>query len=402
MQKNRVIYVLVLALAITFAYFYKGLVSSMFFYTIVLLPVVSLGYTFYVYNKFSYLQSVDKKFVTKGDEVRFNVDIVNETNILYPYVEILFYGVDTIFKKHFMAKKIAVLPHTKGRYYFELQCQYKGYYEVGLKQIQMRDFLGFVSFKYQVFEPKYITVYPRVIVLDVFPIHTNKLSSGEGTLNDKEEDQVTLSDIRKYAYGDSIKKIHWKLSAKKGEIIVKNFDGAVTASTAILLDATRNPYEVLINTIIEDKVVEVAIALVHYYLTHNVEIDLLYHQEEIIRQTAKDYSYFESLYQMLFKMRFKSEIDFADTVKLGLAETIEKDTIIFITSNLDEKMYSPIGMQRELGHEVILIYISPEELVPQDATQKEKKQTILLALQEVNVKVYEVSINDDIKKILEC
>lgn len=402
MRRNRITYSVVLIAAITFSYFYPGNVSSMFFYTVLLIPIASLLYTFYIYQKFTYLQGVDKKFVTKGETVYFNIDIVNETKFLYPYVEIIFYGVDTIFTKHFKAKRIAVLPDATGRYSFELECQYRGYYEVGLKEIKIKDFLGIFSFKYQVLQPRYITVYPRIVVLDTFPIRTNKLSYVEGELNAKEEDQMTLSNIRQYVYGDSIKKIHWKLSAKKDEIMVKNFDSTVNKGITILLDLTKNPYTVVQNTILEDKVVEVTVAIVHYALTHDIEVEFIYHDDSMKKEKAEDYSYFESIYKTLFKIKFESEATFVDTVKLALLGDVSRNTLILITSNLDDKVYSQISMQYHLGYEVILIYISPETLVPAKEAQKAEQKAVLSALKEMNVKAYEIHINDDIKYILGC
>ncbi|MDF2612338.1 MAG: hypothetical protein K0S71_124 [Clostridia bacterium] len=402
MQRNRVVYGTFLVLAMTFSYFYPGIVSSLFFYTILLIAAVSFSYTLYIYFKFSYLQGVDKKFVTKGEKVHFNVDIVNETKILYPYIEILFYGVDTIFTKHFKTKKIAVLPFSRGRYDFEIDCLYRGYYEVGLKQIQIKDFLGLLSFKYQVLEPKYITVYPRIITLSQFPICTNQLSYVEGVLSGKEEDRITISEMRKYAYGDSIKKIHWKLSAKKDEIMVKNFDSTITVGATMLLDLTENPYTLIQNTILEDKVVEAAIAVIHYCLQHNLEVNLIYHDHEMTKKKAVDYSYFESLYHTLFKIKFESQIEFSDTVKLALGGGTERNTVVLVTSNLNEKIYGQISMCRHEGYSILLLYISPADIVPSNEAQKADRETIILALQEMNVRVYKVEINDDIQSILEC
>ncbi len=401
MLRNRIIYVAVLILTVIFAYFCPGMVSSLFFYTVLFIPVASLLHTVYVYLRFSYLQEIDKKFITKGEKVCFHVDIVNESKVLYPYVEILFYGVDTIFNKHFKTKKIAILPHSAGRYDFELECQYRGYYEVGLKRIRIKDFLGLFSLSYKVSEPRYVTVYPRIVALDSFPISTNKLSYVEGMLSHKEEDQLTVSDTRQYAYGDSIKRIHWKLSAKKGEILVKNYDGAVTVGATILLDLEKNPYEVMQNTILEDKVIEVTVAVIYYCLQHHIKVDFKYHQEELDTKEASDFSHFEELYRILFKIKFDSEIAFSNMTRLALEGNFKTNTIVFITSNLSEKLYSQISRHKEHGFNMILIYISPEDIAPKNAAKKQEISTILSALQEINVKAYEIQINDDIKYVLE-
>ncbi len=393
MGKNRIVYSVFLGLAIAFAYFYPGSIASVFFYIIILIPVISFIYVVYIYLKFKFKESVDNQFVTKGDKVYFNVEIVNTTRIIYPYVEILFYGIDTVSIKHFKMKKTAILPRGSESYAFELKCEYRGYYEVGLKYIKIRDFLGFFSFKYKVSKPKYITVYPRIITLEAFPITINKISDMEGVLIGKEEDQRTVSDVRKYAYGDSLKNIHWKLSAKKNEVMVKSFESTATIEATVILDLTKNPYDSVENMILEDKVIEVSVALIHYCLLRDIETHLMYHEEKIIKKTAMQYSDFESLYHTLFEAKFESKLGFDETIRLALTECVAKSSVIFVTSGLNDKVYGQITTWHKLNYEVILIYVSPREV---------QTTEILLALQKINVKVYEIHIEDDIKSILEC
>ncbi|WP_069999668.1 DUF58 domain-containing protein [Cellulosilyticum sp. I15G10I2] len=402
MLRNRVAYGLFLGAAIVFVYFYPGLFSSMFFYTLLLIPISSLVYTLYVYYKFSYIQSVDKKFVTKGEVVTFNVKIVNETKMIYPYIEIQFYGGNTVFTQHFKTKKMAVLPNDSSTYPFILECQYRGYYEVGLKEIKIKDFLGFFSFRYKVFEPKYITVYPRIISLERFPVSSNKLSDLEGMLSGRGQEQGVLSDVRKYSYGDGLKKVHWKLSARKNEIMVKNYESTDTMQAIVLLDLTENAYGILENTILEDKIVEVSVAVLNYCLLRQIETHFIYHNgSDMIRESAKEYSHFETVYNTLFKIQFESKTPFDEMLQLALREEHVKNNIILITSRLDEKLYRQMGIWRELSHEVILIYISTSELMHLEEEQKVKTDEIFQPLQEIGIKTYEVHMQDDIKTILE-
>ena len=55
------------------------------------------------------------------------------------------------------------------------------------------------------------------------------------------EDLNAPSDIRNYQPGDAMKKIHWKLSLRKGELMVRKFDEPVLQEALVLMDCSRPP-----------------------------------------------------------------------------------------------------------------------------------------------------------------
>ena len=50
------------------------------------------------------------------------------------------------------------------------------------------------------------------------------------------EDISSPSDIRSYAPGDPMKKIHWKLSLRKQELLVRRFEEPAQPEALILMD----------------------------------------------------------------------------------------------------------------------------------------------------------------------
>jgi len=96
----------------------------------------------------------------------------------------------------------------------------------GVKSIEFEDYLGIVKFVHEPISIKEITVYPRLIKLDSLKLKTDYLSESHALSNSRFENTLTFSDVRKYTYGDSMKKIHWKLSSKMNELLVKNFEGS--------------------------------------------------------------------------------------------------------------------------------------------------------------------------------
>ncbi|MGI6669311.1 MAG: hypothetical protein ACOX4M_08000 [Acetivibrionales bacterium] len=94
--------------------------------------------------RFKYGQELDKKFVTKGDKVNFIFSINNEDFFIYPYMAVSFYGAKTIFENQFQVRKFSLHPFSSRNYAFELQCNYRGSYEIGINSIEIEDFFGLV------------------------------------------------------------------------------------------------------------------------------------------------------------------------------------------------------------------------------------------------------------------
>ena len=55
------------------------------------------------------------------------------------------------------------------------------------------------------------------------------------------EDLSAPSDIRNYQFGDPMKKIHWKLSLRKQDLLVRKFDEPVLQDVLMLMDCSRPP-----------------------------------------------------------------------------------------------------------------------------------------------------------------
>ena len=66
------------------------------------------------------------------------------------------------------------------------------------------------------------------------------------------ENSIFIKDIRKYKIGDSLKRIHWKVSAKYGELYTKNYEMYSNEEYNIFLDMNNEIYKQENGDIIEE------------------------------------------------------------------------------------------------------------------------------------------------------
>ncbi len=83
---------------------------------------------------------------------------------------------------------------------------------------------------------------PQVIVLPrSFPVSQLRFArqdDGKALPNRASEDITSPEDLRGYRQGDSMKRIHWKLSLRKQELLVRRFEVPAPPDTLILMDCS--------------------------------------------------------------------------------------------------------------------------------------------------------------------
>ncbi len=116
-----------------------------------------------------------------------------------------------------------------------------GIYTSGIKTCMIEDLLGLFQRVIHPDETVYsLTVLPRVF--DVDPLVMAPGDPGSELMARANEDLNAPSDIRSYQQGDAMKKIHWKLSMRKGELMVHKFDEPILQDVLLLMDCSRPPF----------------------------------------------------------------------------------------------------------------------------------------------------------------
>ena len=115
-----------------------------------------------------------------------------------------------------------------------------GVFSVGLQACTVEGLLGLVSRRVPLNSTAFdLVVLPRTFSVD--PLVLSPGDPGSEMMARATEDLNAPSDIRSYQPGDAMKKIHWKLSLRKGELMVRKFDEPILQDVLILMDCSRPP-----------------------------------------------------------------------------------------------------------------------------------------------------------------
>ncbi len=125
---------------------------------------------------------------------------------------------------------------------YELQPPRRGLYQIGPMVVEHEDPFGMARSTLAVGHTDQLVVVPALVDL---PIGGPSLADGEGTAQLVQR-RVTGSDddltTREYRFGDALRRVHWRASARRGELMVRQEEHRNRPDARILLDTRLGGY----------------------------------------------------------------------------------------------------------------------------------------------------------------
>lgn len=129
----------------------------------------------------------------------------------------------------------------KKQFTFELPCDNKGLWYVGIKRLRVHDVFGLMSFPL-FFCPKMlgkryeVRVHPNVYTPETENLMPqSKIGVSAAALKESDAGD-SVSGSRQYRYGDPFKRINWKQTARTHEVYVRNFELEQNPQVLIITD----------------------------------------------------------------------------------------------------------------------------------------------------------------------
>jgi hypothetical protein len=393
MLRRWVAYYLILLASLVFALMYPGRVSSAFFYALLLLPLASLLISSLLLIGFSYKQNVDRLAATKGETVTFRLTLRNKSPLMLPFIEASFYGAGSFFAKDFGMKRLAALPMKRTSISIKLDCRYKGIYEIGVKQIKLSDYLGLFTFRQGEALLGTLTVYPRIVPIECFPAVAGYPGESLGPAGRSHDSTENVSDIRKYVSGDRLRAVHWKLSAKKEELMVRSFEQTTGLAVDLVLDASGISEDPAEGIPAEDRFVECAVSLAHHFATNSIPAVLYYYSGRLVKHRLNNISDFQLAYKMLSEAVFSREPCLMDIAGLVLDEGVKRKTVAVVTAALTEGLACQALRLKLSGFNMIVVQVPSGKEEKADEGELERLRALLL---DSGVSLYVLGADDDI------
>ncbi|MFQ5730381.1 MAG: DUF58 domain-containing protein [Planctomycetaceae bacterium] len=118
----------------------------------------------------------------------------------------------------------------------------RGYYQIGPVLVESGDVFGLHRRFRILTEPHFVLVYPKVVPLQGYDISSRRPIGEVRMTHRLFEDPTRISGVRPYQTGDPLNRIHWRATARTGELHSKTYEPSSIAGATLLLDFHRDRY----------------------------------------------------------------------------------------------------------------------------------------------------------------
>ena len=120
---------------------------------------------------------------------------------------------------------------------YTIECPLRGHYSIGPMRIRRRDFFNLYFEEETLETTSYFSVYPRVPELDKFPVRSQQTSYLETMPLARTGLGYEFFCIRDYIKGDPLKRINWKVYARRRLLMVNEYEMENLNDALIIIDA---------------------------------------------------------------------------------------------------------------------------------------------------------------------
>jgi uncharacterized protein (DUF58 family) len=335
--------------------------TYMGFYAVLLFPILSFLLAIISKRRFEVKGGLNVDFIGKGREVSYDLTIKN--NHFWPctLVGVQFVGDEIGLDVDERQKHFSIRPFGKKQLRFLITGNYRGAYEVGIDEVIIYDFLGLFKFKQKHDMKSVLTITPRI--LPIIGI-TLKAESQDEVISNRHmqgEDYSIISELRKYQPTDGYKKVHWKASAKRGELISKNYQESERFIVALYVNNIREESSHGAALEIEDKMMEAVVSVMYYCSRSGHPVSLNYIGSPPMEFTT-DFSY---AYKEASGLLFKNEGDITPLLDNHMKINKEPMNLLIFSHKVNEGLISTMHLLRKTNNHILLFlfaHITDEEI----------------------------------------
>lgn len=119
----------------------------------------------------------------------------------------------------------------------------RGYYQLGPLLVETGDLFGLHRHFRVTADPHFVTVLPRVLPLQGYNLASRRPIGEIRLAHRLYEDPTRIAAIRPYQPGDALNRIHWRATARTGQLHSRVYETSCVAGATLLLDFHQASYQ---------------------------------------------------------------------------------------------------------------------------------------------------------------
>lgn len=242
MLKNKLIYFTLLTISVAFWFLYEDYLSFLLFIVVIVLPFILAAIMLWTRRCFHALLKMTHTVVNRGEIMELCFTVENKS--IFP---IACAKMEVTYQNQFYKEKnretflFSLQGKQAGEIRKKLRSEHCGSILVRIEYVQVYDLLKLFGLKKKIKQEETFAVLPPISPLAV-SIRADTAATMDSEIYSKEEsgdDPSEVFDIREYREGDRLQRIHWNLSLKQDDYIVKEFSLPNNQCILLLIELYR-------------------------------------------------------------------------------------------------------------------------------------------------------------------
>lgn len=294
MLRCRLVYLLALVGAVLFYIFFNGYLSYFVLIFALVLPFLSLVLS--LPGMCAMRAHVEIPLTAVARKSPFPVQLIVENRTPFPMARARIRLRYSNTFSHEETSETVFMPvfHGKQRIEREAIAQHCGKLLFSLEEIRCYDFLGLFTCRHRVPKPKELFILPHIAPLELALESSSTPDPESDTFSTEKpgDDPSEIFGVRPYREGDRLRSIHWKLSSRTGDLMVKEFSLPICSSALIMIDLFGD-------TDMLDGVLDRLVALSHFLLENGLEYEVQWYDANAVQLRQVHLASFDDLYALL-------------------------------------------------------------------------------------------------------
>ncbi len=300
----------------------------------------------------------------------------------------------------------------------------RGRYQLGPIELNSSDPFGLFPMTRYLTPTTNVVIYPMTVDIEQFALPVGVLPGGDALRRRTHYVTTNASGVRDYAPGDSFSRIHWRSSARRDRLIVKEFELDPLADIWIVPDMAEfshfngesdmetidqlEPGEVPIwmraakdeqytlPDMTEEYTVTIAASLAQYFLRRDRSVGMMaYGQSREIVQPDRGERQISRLLETLAVLRAEGQVAVQDALNAEMHLFPRGTTLIVVTPTTNEAWLSAARQLTRRGLRVVAVMVDPESF-----GGRRSVAAIASLLQASNIVTYVVNCGDNLEVAL--
>jgi uncharacterized protein (DUF58 family) len=292
-------------------------------------------------------------------------------------------------------------------------CVRRGQFDLGPITVISGDPFGFYQFPRHINATSSVLVYPPTVDIHEFIAPSGRLSGGAAVRRRTFEVTPNAAGVREYSPGDSLNRIHWKSSARRAKLMVKEFELDPLGDVWIFLDLSQSSLvsypsvwggadyaihpRLRLPPSTEEYGIVIASSLTRYFIDQGRTVGFLSYtpQRNYIAPDRGDRQYIDVL-EVLALASSESDYTLQQMLSLEKHQLARGTTLVIVTSTTQTDWLAEAYAESQRGITVVVVLVNPGSFGRGDVNIELLREQILSA----GIMVYVVNYDDDLSTTL--